>query len=116
MRIGDAVVVGGQPGPPDAVDGTRLHQYPFPRAEQELPQVGVLGELGPVALHHEIETALVPAVLVETPDLAAQPFRAVRVGGLDDAIRGPVVAEEPRLPRHHPVLSGGVAHPVDLEG
>ncbi len=29
---------------------------------------------------------------------------------------GPVVAEEPRLPRHHPVLGGGVAHPVDLEG
>lgn len=73
-------MVRGQSDPPDRVDGAGLGQHPPAGAQQVLAQLGVLPELGPVALDDDLDAATRPFRGDEAGDLPAARLRRRRIG------------------------------------
>jgi hypothetical protein len=85
-------------------------------SNQEGTERFVLTELRHVSLRHQWTTVFFPDRLVEIFDLTTEGFRRLGVGGCQDLLQRFVVAEKPRLRRHHPVFGSWVKHVSDLKG
>ncbi|GAA2844454.1 hypothetical protein GCM10020220_037190 [Nonomuraea rubra] len=101
--------------PHTPVAGAGLHEDAPAGAEQVTGQVCVLAELGHVAAYDEVEAALLPPRLVEAPHGAAELLGLPGMPGAEDPGRDLLVAEQPRLVRHHVVLGRGERVPALAE-
>src|ERR1700677_22290 len=109
-------VISGKAGTPHPVQRRSLDQNPVPGTQQELPQVRVLAELSQVPGHHQPGTLLGPALLIKSASLPTQRLRLTGMRRRHDALCHLLIAEQPRLSRHHEMLRRQIHHVVHGEG
>src|SRR5262249_28171707 len=113
--IGRAWIVGREADAPHPVHRAGFDEYAVAGAEKVRAQVGVLAELGHRAGENDVEAVPQPHLLVEPAHLAAERLRPAGSRGREYLRDDRLIAEPPRLARHHVVLGAGVPDAVDGE-
>ena len=109
-------MVCSQTDAPDLVHRASLHEDAVSSIENELPQLGVLGEFGEVRLVDDAVAVLQPERLVEIGNLSAEVLGLLGVGAGEDLGEHGLISEESSLGGHHVMLRCGVKGVLDIEG